>query len=374
MNKESVKSVIKIFYYCKAYIPNSRRLNFSDVKQLFNNHITESEFDNVIDAIFGSPDSATLIEKRKRPFDLLSMIETLIGSIKRDLSPKEKLVFITVLLKLVKVNKQETNLFLDDVLYSIAEAFEYSVEEINSTKKIFFYDEPSESDYSDSLILTNEKPDYIKIIDGLRVVYNPDFKFKIWIKNIKSINHMLFKIIECHDHHSLFGGSNGEIFVYNREVQSLLNSYDLSISKLSSKIVSEKKSIQRVYMEATNRSPRVILNSESNRIEIEGISMTHQPDHFFEPIFYWLEKKKDRVPETMDFHINLTFFNTYASKVILQLLNKLKDLEKLGTEVSYYWYSEEDDTEMKEAGEHYSSIINRDFMYIRTSKDEQAYI
>ncbi len=48
MNKENLKNVIRIFSYCQTYIPDSRRLNFSDVKQLFNHLITETEFESLL--------------------------------------------------------------------------------------------------------------------------------------------------------------------------------------------------------------------------------------------------------------------------------------------------------------------------------------
>jgi hypothetical protein len=365
MNKKTIKNIIRIFFYCEAYIPNSRLPNFIDVKPMFSHLITEVEFQQILTSM-----NIEESHLHKQRFKLLSNIEELTAEVKRDLTPKQKLIFFTVLLKLVEVTKQATNLYLDDVLYCAKEAFDYSVEEINSIKKITFFDEPSESDYSDSLILTYEQPNYIDVINGLKIIHNCAFKFKIWIKNIKSVNHMLFKVIECHDHNSVFGFTKGEVFVYNREIQSLLNNYNLTINDLATKIISETNASMSIQIEPTSRSPRVILNSQQNRIEIEGVLMTNHADNFFDPIFYWLDKKKDQIPKSMEIHLNLTFFNTYASKIILQILNKVIVLEKPNTPAKYYWYSEDDDIEMKEAGEHYSAIINRQFIFIETCQNE----
>ncbi len=368
MNKETIKNIVALFSYCQTYIPNSRRLSFSDLGPLLSSHVTEKDFDLVVveSIIDFANEWYLLVEDHKRPFAVLARIEKMAAKLKEQLDPEQKLTIVTVLLKLVKVNKHEANLFLDDVLYCIAELFTYSSDEINSIKKICYSDKLSESDYQDSILLTNELPDYIEVIDGLKVIYNSEFKFKIWVKNVKSVNNMLFKIIEVNDPCLFTGVKVGDVIVYNKLIQSILDICNVSLDDLSMKIFVDSSFLSRIHIDATERSPSVTLNSNQNRIEIEGVSTMEHVDSFFAPVFYWLEKINNKQVDDLEIHINLTFFNKCTSKIILRLFLKAMEFEKSGFKPKYYWYSGEGDYEMKEAGEHYSSVINRDFVYVNS--------
>jgi hypothetical protein len=364
MNRQTIKNTVSLFLHCQKLIANPKRLHFSELKSLLNSVIDEEEFNNIVKSIFNLSDHYFLLEKYKHPTSLLVDINELADKIKLSMNPNQKLIFITILFKLMKVNSQEKNTNLERAIYCVAEIFSFNQDQTRKIGKLFMCDVPLVDDYQDSILLTNEAPDYIQVIEGFKVIYNPEFKFKIWIRNVKSVNNMLFKIIEFNQVDTLLGIKAGDVLTYNRGVQSLLNQNDISMNDLTSKIISSTGILSRVEIAATERSPAIVLNTEEKRIEIEGISMTLQPQNFFEPVFYWLEKMKKNNPDELSVHINLTFFNTYTSKVILGIFQKVMEFEKLGLQPKYYWYYEEEDDELKEAGEHYSSIINRDFIYV----------
>lgn len=372
MNKTSIKNIISFFSYCHLYIPNSKKIQYNDINKVLERYISETDFNELTNFVYES--NYFLQIKDKRPSVLLIEIERIVIKLNTQLSPKEKLSFIISILKLVKIDKNDTNLFLDDVLYFTAKLFSYDTEEINSIKKICYSNHLSISDYEDSVLLTNEQPSYIDLIDGLNVIYNPHFKFKVWVKNIKSINNMLFKIIELEESAFLAPFKVGDVIVYSRAVQSLLNIYDISLNQLSLKMMSDKSS-SRVHIKPTERSPSIILNTNENRIELEGVSMVLHPDDFFRPVFYWLEKMKNSNPKSLEVHVNLSFFNTYTAKFLLKLFIEISSFEKhgLGTKTSFFWYNEEDDVEMKEAGEHYASIIDRKFKFVNVYQSELTY-
>lgn len=369
MNKETTKKIVRLFSYCETYVPNPIRLTFSEISRLLNFQITEKEYETAVEFVRNAEENL-LSEEQNQPFEISFIIEKIAFDLKNQFDPYQKLTLIVTLTQFYKINNQEINPILDDLLYRVANIFSYNTEEVNSIKKISYSNKLSENDYSDSLLLTNETPNYIELINGLKVIYNPAFKFIIWIKNIRSVNLMLFKFIEINNAYYPSFIKTGDLFVYNRNIQSLLNTYNISLSDLSLKIISNSVPPSIVQIEATDRSPNVVLNAKENKIEIEGGSIMVQPNSFFEPVFYWLEKIKHKNPDTFEIHMNLSFFNTSTSKVILKIFHKILELEKTGFTAKFFWYSDINDKEMKEAGELYSSIIDKEFTFISTSKNK----
>ena len=73
----------------------------------------------------------------------------------------------------------------------------------------------------------------------------------------------------------------------------------------------------------------------------------------------WLkEYRKDPLPETI-FAFKLEYFNTASSKLILDLLTVLEDIE--GAKIHWYFY--EDDEDMEEAGEEFSELVDLNFEF-----------
>ncbi len=361
MIREAPKNTITLFLNFQKLIVNPKRLFFSDIKALITGNTDEKGFDKIVNSI-------SLADTH--PGLLVGDIVSLTEKIKSYFNTDQKLIFITTLFKIAINNNQQDNQFVNKAIYGVADVFSYTAEQTDSIKKMFLSDLPTELDYNDSLLLTNVLPDYTEVIDGFKVIYDPSFSFKIWIKNVRSVNSMLFKIIEFDYVDKTIGIVAGDILTYNRSIQSLLESHNITFNKLATKIISNSDLMPRIEIPATDRSPRVILNASESRIEIEGISMTLQPHNFFAPVFYWLEKMKSAQPSSLSFHINLTFFNTYASKIILRMMQKAMELELIGCEIKFYWYYEEEDDEIKEAGEHYASIINKEINFIATTTNE----
>jgi hypothetical protein len=369
MNKETIKNTVSFFLNCQKFFPRPKRLFYKDFKSLLIQVVDEAEFNAIIRSVFSIADHYFLLEKYKHPAAVLSDLNLLAGKINNDLNPREKLIFIAFLLKVIKLNNQENNQHLISTFYCLCEIFSYDQQEAESIWKLFISEEIPASDYQESILLTPESPDYCKIIGGMKVIYNPSFNFKIWIKNIKSTNNMLFKVLEFRKT-GTSGIQAGDVLTFNGPVESLLNEHKITIGELASKINAHSIVPPRMEILATDCTPRVILNAAENRIEIEGISMSLQPQKFFRPVFHWLEKIKEHRPKELSIHVNLSFFNTYTSKVILNIFQKVMELEKEKTALRIYWYFEEGDHEMKDAGESYESILGKEFVYISTTSNE----
>jgi hypothetical protein len=364
MNKETIKNTVSLFLHCQKLISNPRRIHFTDLQSLLSPVIDEKEFHSILKSIFSLSDHYFLLQKYKHPEAILADINSLAILTSLQLDPNQKLIFITILLKLIKMNKEENNKHLGDAVDGISEIFSFTKEQRDSIKKLFFQEGPTESDYKDSILLTNEKPDYTKVIDGMKVIYNPDFKFQIWIKNINSINDMLFKVIGFDKTENEVAIKAGDVSTCSEPIQLLMGHDEITINTLSYIIISNAPVVPLVEIPATEKSPRILLNAFQNSITIEGISSGSNPFAFFEPVFYWLKKMEETKPEFLAIHINLTFFNTYSSKILLNIFSKALEFESFNCDVRIYWHYEGDDEDMKEAGEYYESIINKSFIFL----------
>jgi hypothetical protein len=119
--------------------------------------------------------------------------------------------------------------------------------------------------------------------------------------------------------------------------------------------------MEALVLQPTAHTPSVSLNSSNGIFEFKGRSTPENSVEYYEPIFKWLDIYiQSPLPETV---VNLQFeyFNTSSSKCILDVLKKFVKLQNAGGKVTINWLYEEEDDDMKEAGEDYSDILDLPF-------------
>ena len=107
----------------------------------------------------------------------------------------------------------------------------------------------------------------------------------------------------------------------------------------------------------TEDTPTVILDKTNGKFLIQGRSIPEDAVVFFKPILDWFKDYATDPNPTTCVEFKLEYFNTSSSKLILDIMLKLKHIK--GASIQWY-YSEEDD-DMKEAGEEYSELVNFPF-------------
>jgi hypothetical protein len=112
-----------------------------------------------------------------------------------------------------------------------------------------------------------------------------------------------------------------------------------------------------INLEGTEDTPKIILDKGNGIFEISGRSLPEDSAAFYGPILEWLRRyAAEPLPETV-FTFKLEYFNTASSKLILDVLTSLEDIE--GARV--HWYFFEDDEDMEEAGEEFSELVDVEF-------------
>jgi len=108
----------------------------------------------------------------------------------------------------------------------------------------------------------------------------------------------------------------------------------------------------------TDEIPYLKFEEDKGLLEIRGKSTCSDIVDFYQPL---LEKMEDYVknPRDIKLIIDLEYFNTKSSKLLLNLFKILSSVVDSGFKFKVDWYYDEDDEDILEAGEDYKSILKK---------------
>lgn len=112
-----------------------------------------------------------------------------------------------------------------------------------------------------------------------------------------------------------------------------------------------------VNLAGTEDTPKIILDHSQKIYEISGRSLPEDAVEFYSPVLKWLDDFGKEKPGELEMKINLEYFNTASSKLILDIFSKMEELKEESINVSVKWFYTKDDTDMMEAGEEYSELV-----------------
>jgi hypothetical protein len=130
--------------------------------------------------------------------------------------------------------------------------------------------------------------------------------------------------------------------------------------------------MQKLYFSPTRYTPEIFLSPDENVYLIRGTSSPEDVRALYYPVIDWLrdfaaevlQRNSFTVKNPMRFTFDLRYFNSSSAKFIFDILTELKALKSSGVPVLIEWYYEEDDIDVKEAGDDISSIANIEFSFI----------
>ncbi len=132
--------------------------------------------------------------------------------------------------------------------------------------------------------------------------------------------------------------------------------------------------MEKLIIEATVNSPKIVLDPEANVFEFSGESRPENVRNFYLPVLEWLEKytsqesglKEPQRTSALDCIFNFEYFNSTSAKYILDIFKSLNALHALGVNLDIKWFYEEDDEDMLEVGEEMSRMSKLKFEYVIT--------
>lgn len=107
---------------------------------------------------------------------------------------------------------------------------------------------------------------------------------------------------------------------------------------------------------ATEYTPHITFNADKNILEIKGYSYPENAMSFYAPMFEWLDDYFSDLKSQTDilFNIEIVYFNSSSSKVLLDLFDLLNEQAiDRGIQSTVNWICEEEDDDMLEFGQEF---------------------
>lgn len=130
---------------------------------------------------------------------------------------------------------------------------------------------------------------------------------------------------------------------------------------------------------ATDLTPEIILAPEENRFIISGKSAPEDVRGLYYPVLEWMEEFIEGVRKSspysdgnhLRFRLDLEYFNSSSAKFLFDIFAHLRDLNSAGVPVDIEWYYDEEDIDLREAGEDLSLLCELPFKYFPKTRDGQ---
>lgn len=126
--------------------------------------------------------------------------------------------------------------------------------------------------------------------------------------------------------------------------------------------------MERIVIEPTTETPKVILDKENSIFEFSGSSLPEDVATFFTPIIEWFDEYAQKPNKETKVVFNFEYYNTSSSKMIIKLLETCRTIHRNGYNIEIHWHYMDDDEDMIEAGEEYSENIKVPFKFIAHSR------
>lgn len=122
---------------------------------------------------------------------------------------------------------------------------------------------------------------------------------------------------------------------------------------------------------ATDLTPEIILAPEEDKFIISGKSAPEDVRTIYYPVIEWLEDfmawVRDKRPYTdrkpLVLQIDLEYFNSSTAKFLYDIITGLQTLANEGTPVEVQWLYDEEDIDLREAGEDLALLCEMQFKY-----------
>ncbi len=115
--------------------------------------------------------------------------------------------------------------------------------------------------------------------------------------------------------------------------------------------------MEAIYIDKTNLTPLIKLDSEKGIFEISGKSFPEDVLVFFNPIRNWISEYCKKPNPKTEFVFNLEYFNSATARIVIKILLSLEEIMNTKREIIVYWHYKKDDEVMKERGEEIKSVV-----------------
>ncbi len=133
--------------------------------------------------------------------------------------------------------------------------------------------------------------------------------------------------------------------------------------------------METLKIDGTNVTPKVYFSPQEHLLEISGYSRPENARDFYNRIIEWLEKfeiwylktQKQNNTESYALKFKLIYFNSSSAKYIFDIIQLVSKIQSSGVPITVYWFYDEDDDELREAGEELSEMAHVPLQFVEIS-------
>jgi hypothetical protein len=109
----------------------------------------------------------------------------------------------------------------------------------------------------------------------------------------------------------------------------------------------------------TKKTPAITVDPQSGEFSLKGISLPENAREFFAPLINAVEDYMSEPQKETQLTIELDYYNTASSKVIINVLHQFEVLnQKSGHEVVINWSYDDDDEDMLEEIKNFEEMLS----------------
>jgi hypothetical protein len=114
----------------------------------------------------------------------------------------------------------------------------------------------------------------------------------------------------------------------------------------------------------SERTPKIYLDKNEGVIKLSGKAMPDNAKTFFNPVLEWIENYTREPQDKTYVCFDLEYFNSSASKMILQIIKTLKNIKEQEKEMEIDWYYMEDDDDILDSGKTFEELAELKFEFV----------
>lgn len=113
--------------------------------------------------------------------------------------------------------------------------------------------------------------------------------------------------------------------------------------------------MENLEISATKSSPEINFNGDTYTLSMVGESYPENTAQFYEPIYKWIDDCIEALAEQeLVFNIELVYFNSSSSKVLMDIFDTLEDASDEGKNIIVNWIYDEENDSALEYGEEFA--------------------
>jgi len=129
--------------------------------------------------------------------------------------------------------------------------------------------------------------------------------------------------------------------------------------------------MNKLILEATDTTPKVVLDHLENKFEISGEASPEDAKVFYASLFTWLEQYKNYLyflnnegnsKKDLVFTFHLNYVSSSAIKYTYNFLQQVEELKPLCHTITIKWLYDKEDTDMEDNGKEFATMVNISFV------------